>query len=413
MSAYKYVILGGGLVAGYAAQAFAEEESASGKLCILSAESKLPYERPPLSKDFLAGDKTEDEILINEPEFYENNNIEVRLNSLVQSVDLPQKLLYTDDEIVGFDKLLIATGTRPRHLNVPGSDLEGLYYLRRVEDAQQIRRAAAQADRAIVIGGSFIGMEVASVLQGGGVETTMVFPEEHVWQAFFTSEMSAFFENYYRDRGVIIMPQAKAAEFEGENGRLTHVVLSSGTRLRTDMAVAGIGVLPNNELFTGNGVQIIDEGIAVNRFLETNIPDVYAAGDIARYDDVLFGRPRRIEHWDNAVAQGQHAMKNMMGQHEPFVHVPYFFSDVFDLSYEFWGDVTGAQETVSRGDMENGRFTVWWLAGDGRLLAAFVMNRPDEERQLAQQWIRDGKKLTADQLADANQPLQERQKEGV
>jgi NADPH-dependent 2,4-dienoyl-CoA reductase/sulfur reductase-like enzyme len=405
MTTYEYVILGGGLAAGYAAQAFAEENTPPGKLCILSAENKLPYERPPLSKGFLAGEKAEDDILINEPEFYEENKIDIFLNSLVEQVDLKQKKLYTDSATIGFEKLLIATGARPRHLDVPGADLEGIYYLRRVGDAKRIRQAAEEANEAVVIGGSFIGMEVASVLQSADVDVTMVFPEAHVWEAFFTLEMSAFFENYYRDRGVIIMPRAEVVEFEGANGRLTRVVLKSGTRLEANLVVAGVGVQPNTELFAGNGLQMSDGGIVVNRFLETNLPGVFAVGDVAYYNDVLFDRSRRIEHWDNAMSQGQHAIKNMMGAHEPFVHVPYFFSDVFDLSYEFWGDTTAAQEIVHRGDVENGRFSVWWLGADGRLLAAFVMNRPDEERELAQQWIREAKKLTAEKLADDQKPL--------
>jgi NADPH-dependent 2,4-dienoyl-CoA reductase/sulfur reductase-like enzyme len=243
------------------------------------------------------------------------------------------------------------------------------------------------------------------VLQSADVDVTMVFPEAHVWEAFFTPEMSAFFENYYRDRGVIIMPRAEVVEFEGANGRLTRVVLKSGTHLEANLVVAGVGVQPNTELFADNDLQIRDGGIVVNRFLETNLLGVFAVGDVAYYNDVLFDRSRRIEHWDNAMSQGQHAIKNMMGAHEPFVHVPYFFSDVFDLSYEFWGDTTGAQEIVHRGDVENGRFSVWWLGADGRLLAAFVMNRPDEERELAQQWIREAKKLTAEKLADDQKPL--------
>ena len=406
-TSYKYLILGGGLVAGYAAQTFAKEQASSGKLCILSAETTLPYERPPLSKDFLAGDKSQEDILINEPAFYEENDIDVWLDSAVERVDWQQKQLQTaNNETIGFEKLLIATGARPRQLDVSGSDLNGIYTLRHVGDAKQIRQAAAQAEQAIAIGGSFIGMEVASVLQRAGVATTMVFPEDHVWESFFTPAMSTFFENYYRERGVTMMPQAKAVAFEGENGRLNRVVLNSGTHLQVDMAVVGVGVQPNIDLFDKTGLEIVDEGIVVNRFLETNIADVYAAGDVARYEDVLFGRARRIEHWDNAVAQGQHAIKNMLGQHEPFVHVPYFFSDVFDLSYEFWGDAKEAQAIVHRGNVAKGQFSVWWLGQHGRLLAAFVMDRPDEERELAPQWIQSGKKLKAEQLVDSDTDLQ-------
>jgi NADPH-dependent 2,4-dienoyl-CoA reductase/sulfur reductase-like enzyme len=406
MTTHRYVILGGGLVAGYAAQAFAEVEEKDGRLYIISAESNLPYERPPLSKDFLAGEKDEEEILINKANFYSDNEIDVRLDTRIKNVDLLHKKLYTaDDEVIEFDKLLIATGSQPRKFDVSGSGLTGLYYLRQVDDAQHIRQAAKDAKKAVVIGGSFIGMEVASVLQGRGVATTLVFPEARVWQSFFTPEMSEFFEKYYQEKGVTIMPQATVASFEGSNGRLSHVILEDGTRLAADMAVAGIGVTPNSELFQDD-LRLEKGGIIVNRYLQTSQSDVYAAGDVARYEDILFDEARRVEHWDNAVAQGERAIKNMVGEREAFVHVPYFFSDVFDLSYEFWGDTSHGQDVVYRGDVSEGQFSTWWLNEDGRLVAAFVMDRPDEERDLAPLWIKEKKKLDADDLGDGRRKLE-------
>lgn len=409
MPFYKCVILGGGLAAGYAAQAAAEAGVEPGELGIVSAEATLPYERPPLSKDFLAGDKTAAEILINEPSFYEENNIDVHLETVVGRVDLQHKQLYTNDEPITYEKLLIATGARPHKFDLPGSNLEGLFYLREIGDAQHIRAAAEDAFRAVVIGGSFIGMEVASVLQQSGVDTTMVFPGEHVWESFFTPRMSTFFETYYQERGVEFVTGTKAASFKGENGRISHVVLQTGQELPADLVVAGIGVIPNTELFANSSVHAdtalqIEDGIVVNRFLETNVPDVFAAGDVARYADPIFGKTRRIEHWDNAVAQGQHAMRAMMGKRELFAHVPYFFSDVFDLSYEFWGDTAAADQVVHRGDVEDGQFSAWWLK-DGRLHATFVMDRPDEERELAPQWIKSGQPLAAERLQDSEQSL--------
>lgn len=390
---YKYVILGGGLVAGYAAQEFAERGIQPGELGIISAENTLPYERPPLSKDFLAGEKTTEDILINEPDFYDKKGIEVRLDTAVTRVNFAEKRLYAADDTITYDKLLIATGARPRKLETPGADLQNIFYLRQVNDAKRIRQASQKAQQAVVVGGSFIGMEATSVLQGAGIDTTIIFPEERVWQSFFTPEMSAFFENYYRARGVTILAGQGIASFEG-NGRLADVITTNGLRLSVDLAVLGIGVTPNSELFTDKNLQMADDGIMVNRFLETNLPDVYAAGDITRYKDVLYGRTMHVEHWDNAVAQGRHAACVMLGLQQPYQHVPYFFSDVFDLSYEFWGDTTGAARAVHRGEVANGRFSVWWLDENGRLLAAFVMNRPEEERDAAPKWIQSGKQLS-------------------
>ncbi|MBK8900633.1 MAG: NAD(P)/FAD-dependent oxidoreductase [Anaerolineaceae bacterium] len=399
MDSFRFVILGGGVVAGYAAQEFARCGIPAGELCIVSNEKTLPYDRPPLSKDYLANEKTTEEILINEPGFYEANGIEVRLDTAVTRVDLDNKKLYANGDTITYEKLLIATGSRPRTLDLPGHELDNIFYLRHINDARAIRQKAQQAKQAVVIGGSFIGMEATAVLQSNGVDTTLVFPEECVWQAFFTPKMSHFFESYYRDRGVTILSQEKVKAFVG-NGRVQKVITESGKELPADIVVAGIGVVPNKELFADCGLQIADEGVVVNRFLETNFPSVVAAGDITFYEDVVYDKQLHIEHWDNAVQQGKHAARVMLGEIQPYTHVPYFFSDVFDLSYEFWGDPSGAAQTVHRGEVEDGRFSVWWLAEDGRLLAAFVMNRPDEEREMAPQWIQAGKKMTTEWLKE-------------
>ena len=397
MNSFKYVILGGGLTAGYAAQEFVKKGIGSEELCIVSAEETPPYERPPLSKDFLAGEENVDDILINEPEFYKKNNIALKLGTRVTAVDLDKKQLATTNGPLRYEKLLIATGAQPHTFDLPGSDLDNIFYLRQIDDAQRIRQQAKDAQKAVVIGGSFIGMEATAVLQSQGVATTLIFPEERVWEAFFTPEMSDFFENYYRERGVTILAEQEIAAFEGEV-YVTTVVTKSGKKLSTNMVVAGIGVKANSDLFTGSPLQLEDGAIRVNRFLETNVPDVLAAGDVARYRSTLYERPLHVEHWDNAVAQGRHAADVMLGEMQPFEHVPYFFSDVFDLSYEFWGDTEDAAEAVHRGSVEEGKFSTWWLDKDGRLVAAFVMNRPDEERDLAPKWIKSSKKLTADWL---------------
>jgi NADPH-dependent 2,4-dienoyl-CoA reductase/sulfur reductase-like enzyme len=397
---YKYVILGGGLTAGYAAQEFVKQGIQEGGLCIVSAEDTLPYERPPLSKSFLAGEKTTPDILINKPAFYTDHGIEVMLNTLVKNVNLEEKKLYADDEVIAFEKLLIATGSRPRTFSLPGSNMSNIFYLRRVEDAREIRKTATTAQEAVVIGGGFIAMETTSVLQSQGVHTTMIFPEERVWQSFLTPIMAAFFENYYRDRGVTIMPRQEINSFVSERQSL-QVITKSGLSLPADMVIAGIGAIPNDEPFKNSGLKLADDGIEVNRFLETNMPEVWAAGDITRYQDVVYKRPLHIEHWDNAVAQGQHAARVMLGQYQPFEHVPYFFSDIFDLSYELWGDPTGATEIVYRGEVENGRFSAWWLNEDDQLLAAFIMDCPEEERELAPEWIKSGKKLDPRWLQEA------------
>jgi NADPH-dependent 2,4-dienoyl-CoA reductase/sulfur reductase-like enzyme len=400
MHTSKYVILGGGMVAGYAAKELVERGLQPGQLAIVSADTSLPYERPPLSKGFLAGRDTEESIRINPEEFYREHEIAVRLRCEVAAVDAGQRLLHlSSGEDLGFEKLIVATGARVRRLSVPGYDLAGLYYLRSLEDSQSIRAHAASAQRALVIGGGFISMEVASVLARQGVATTLLLRQDRIWKQFFTPAMSQFFESYYAARGVAFLKQARLAALQGR-GAVSSALLESGQTVDCDLVVAGVGVVPVTEPLANSGIELAD-GVVVNEYLETNQPGIYAAGDVASYQDTLYGQRRRVEHWDNAVSQGRHCARALLGERAPFVHVPYFFSDVFDLSYEFWGDPAGADEIVERGDLSGGAsFSVWWLRQE-RLVAAFTMNRPDEERTAAQRWIASQEPVSAAMLRGA------------
>jgi len=247
-------------------------------------------------------------------------------------------------------------------------------------------------------------MEVASVLAQSGVETHMILREDRIWQQFFSPEMSGFFEGYYKARGVRFAKAATVAEIRGA-GAVSSVALAGGHAIPCDMVVAGIGVVPVTEPLAHSGIEM-NNGVLVNEFLETTQPGIYAAGDVANYQDVLFGKRRRLEHWDNAVSQGQHCARALMGESAPFRHVPYFFSDVFDLSYEFWGDGAGANQVVHRGDVTSGSFSAWWIRGQ-RLVAAFAMKRPEEERDLAPKWIEARQRVSATKLADASHPIED------
>ncbi|MCC7340525.1 MAG: FAD-dependent oxidoreductase [Bryobacterales bacterium] len=396
MTTSKYLILGGGMVAGYAAKQLVEGGLNPGELKIVSADGSIPYERPPLSKGFLAGKDAEASIFISDDEFYRKHGIEIKLDCEADGVDPARKSVHLHSgEEIGFEKLVVATGARVKTLDIPGRDLAGIYYLRTLEDSKRIREKAGNAKRAVVIGGGFIAMEVASVLARQGIETTMVLPGDRIWKRFFTAPMSRFFENYYTARGVRFAKNTKVAKLAGA-GAVEAAVLRNGEVLHCDMAVAGIGVKPVTEPLVNSGIEVAD-GVVVNEYLETNHRDIYAAGDVASYYDVLFDKHRRAEHWDNAVSQGQHCARAVLGARTPFVHVPYFFSDVFDLSYEFWGDPSGAEEVVECGDLSSSSFSVWWLR-QGRLAAAFTMNRPDEEREAAPRLIQSKEAVSADML---------------
>ena len=401
----KYLILGGGMVAGYAAKELVSLGLKPGELTIISADSALPYERPPLSKGFLSGKDNEANILINVPDWYREHGIELRLNTVVEHVDPSKKRVRSNTgQEFDCDYLLLATGARARRLDCPGNDLRGVFYLRSLQDSETIRTASTGAKTAVIIGGGFIGMEVASVLAQKNIQTTMIVREDRVWSRVSTPAMSAFFEQYYAARGVRIVKQARIAALEGK-GKVQAVVLGDSEKLSCDLVVVGVGAVPVTELLEKTGVAV-DDGIVVNEYLEASIPGIYAAGDVANYPDTIFSKRRRVEHWDNAVFQGQHWANVVLAERKPFVHVPYFFSDVFDLSYELWGDTNGASETVVRGDARSSSFSVWWLR-DKQVAAAFVMNRPDEERQIAQDWIKSRQTVSRERLSEKNRPILE------
>jgi NADPH-dependent 2,4-dienoyl-CoA reductase/sulfur reductase-like enzyme len=403
MSESRFVILGGGMVAGYTAKQLVELGLKPGELAIVSADTSVPYERPPLSKGFLAGKDSEEAIRINSESFYREHGSEIKLGCEVSSIDASRKqLVLKSGGEVGFENLIIATGARPRTLNIPGAGLGNVYYLRSLDDSKSIRRSADSVKRAVVIGGGFIGMEVAAVLAQKSIEVTMVLNEERIWRRFFSPQMSTFFESYYTERGVRFVKNATILELRG-TGTVSSIALSDGQSVPCEMVVAGIGVTPAIEVLANSGIEAQD-GVMVNEYLKTSHADIYAAGDVANYKDVIFGKSRRVEHWDNAVSQGQYCARALMGDRSPFRHVPYFFSDVFDLSYEYWGDASGADEVVHRGDLASKSFSVWWLKKK-RVIAAFTMNRPDEEREAASRWIEEKRSLSATRLKDPTRPI--------
>jgi NADPH-dependent 2,4-dienoyl-CoA reductase/sulfur reductase-like enzyme len=405
MQKFDYLILGGGVVAGYAAQELAEQKRKGANVAIISADQALPYERPPLSKAYLAGEKETQDILINDPDFYSENGIEVFLETRIGKVDLDKKkLVAANGQEFSYGKLLIATGSQVRKLDVPGADDEAVFYLRWLDNAQAIRQRATESQRAVVVGGGLIGLETAAVLAQEGVAVTMAFPEAYLMERLFTPEMGDFFHCYYSERGVTILPRSTVVGFDRRDGELV-VKLKSGDSLHTDVAIVGIGAQPAVELFTDTAIKT-DDGIVVNEFLETSVPDVYAAGDVVRYKDRIFDTYRRVEHWDNAMAQGIHAAQVMTGERQPFEQVPYFFSDEFDLSWEFWGDASNADTAIHRGDVAGGEFSTWWLKGE-RLVAAFALNRPEAEGKVAQQLIRSREPAPVDLLRNSSLALAE------
>jgi NADPH-dependent 2,4-dienoyl-CoA reductase/sulfur reductase-like enzyme len=406
MKNYKYVIIGGGTTAGYAAIAFAEQNIEKGELCIVSAESILPMNRPPLSKDYLRDRSQDDELLIHEKDFYDSKGIDVKLETCAKDVDFGKKqILLDNDEKIGYNKLLIATGSKLRRLDVKGSGLENIFYLRNSKHSDKIRETAKKAHSVVVVGGGYIGTETAASLSQMGLEVTMIVPEEILLSKFASDDIAAFFQKEFQKKNVKILFNKTVIAFHGKE-QVEEVELDSGEKLKTDMVVAGIGVEPNVILFERTPLKL-NKGIVVNAYCETNIEDVYAAGDVVEFPDLIFNKRRHVEHWEHAFEQGKHAAMVMTGKREPYKFLPFFFSDVFDYSYEYFGDNETAKEIFNRGNLETGDFSAWWFDVTS-LVAAFIMSsRPEKEGEMARKWITNQTPVDGEKIQNAENDLED------
>ncbi|MDX1623027.1 MAG: FAD-dependent oxidoreductase [Gemmatimonadota bacterium] len=404
MAEFRNVILGGGVAAAYAAREYAERGGEPGTLAVVTAEDRAPYDRPPLSKRVLQGEMEPGEAMVEDAGFYAEHGIELSTGTRVVAVDLENRRLEAaDGREIGWESLLVATGSRVLRLDVPGGELGNVFTLRTAGDADRILGALEDAERAVVVGGGFIGTEVAASIRQRGLDVALVFREERLLQGRpLAPEMSEQYASTYRDRGVELLSGETVVRFEGA-ARVERVMLESGRELEADLVVVGIGVVPETRLFEGSAVEV-DDGIVVDENLRTAVDGVYAAGDVARWPDPVFGKRRRIEHWDNAAAQGRHWARSVLGEPEPFVHLPYFFSDAFDLSWEYWGDREEGDDLVYRGEVASGSYSAWWLAGE-RVVAAFVMDRPAEEGEAAMEWIESGESVDRGRLRDEERSL--------
>ncbi len=406
MEKFRYVILGGGTAAGYAARQLVNEGIDKNQLCLVSEETILPMNRIQLSKKYLQGKAGVDHLLINSEKFYADNEVQVITGTRVTSVDFNAKTLLLDgDMAVGYEKLLIATGSKVKHPGLKGLDLNNIFSLRSKEDADRIQSAAGGANKAVVMGAGFIGTEVAASLKQIGIDVALVFPEQHLLPFFKCEELGIFFNQFMEKQGIKVVKGAAVKEFKGERD-VESVVLDNGEEFKADMVVYGVGVSPRTELFEDTALAL-DDGIVVDEYGQTNIDDVYAAGDVARYPDHLFHLNRRDEHWKHAFAHGSHVAKVMYGYREPFDYLPFIFSHLFDFSYEYFGERAGAGQYVIHGDLNDDDFGVFWLK-DNRMVAAFLTsNRPRVEREKVQKWILENTSLNPDVLANSDVPFKE------
>jgi NADPH-dependent 2,4-dienoyl-CoA reductase/sulfur reductase-like enzyme len=383
MENFDLIIVGGGLASARATKSF-REEGGEGSIALISKDSTLPYHRPPLSKKFLRGE-TDEEPVVEEEAFYVDNDVEVRLETAVSSVDVRERALEVDGDRIGYRKLLLASGAWPRRLAVPGNDLENVFALRTVANSKAIREAALRSERAVVVGAGFIGMEVTASLREMGKDVSQIHLGRWLFDQLGVEELSDELAALYDRKGVNLVLGHEVEAFHGD-GRLEAVTTKNGRRLDADLAVVGIGVDPVTDFLEGSGIEL-DNGIVVNERFETNVPDVYAVGDVANFFDPLFGRRRRIEHWSNANYQGTEVGKVLAGVEGGYDRVSTFFTEVFGITINVFGDARRDSHCIVHGSLEEGMYALG-ANEQGEVIGALSVGQPEEIEELLKQQIR-------------------------
>jgi 3-phenylpropionate/trans-cinnamate dioxygenase ferredoxin reductase component len=400
MSAQQtFVIVGAGLAGAKAAEAL-RTNGFSGKVILIGDEAERPYDRPPLSKGFLLGSTEREKIYIHPAQWHLEQDIDLRLGTQVTEINRAAHEVSTARaEKLVYDKLLVTTGSSPRRLTVPGADLDGVHYLRRVADSEALQTAFASAQRVAIIGAGWIGLETAAAARAAGCHVTLIERAKLPLLAVLGAEVAETYAALHRAHDVELRTNADVAEIIGAVGKVTGVRLADGDVVAADAVVVGVGITPNSELAAAAGLPV-DNGIIVDEHLATTDPDVFAAGDVANSYYPLLGTHLRLEHWSAALNQGPVAAANMMGTVTSYDHVPYFFSDQYDCGMEYSGYVgpDGYDEVVFRGDVASGEFIAFWMR-DGRVLAGMNVNTWDVTDAI-EALVRSGARVDPAELAD-------------
>lgn len=384
MKNFELVIAGGGLTAARAIRSY-RESGGRGRIALLSKESDLPYHRPALSKRYLRGETTAAPFA-EDAAFYREHDVEVLLETTATAVDPGARTVTAGAGSFRYGKLLIATGATPRRLGVSGENLDGVFALRTLRDSQAIRAAALTAEHAVVVGGGFIGIEVAASLRQLGLEVTLIHLGRGLFDQFRSLELSDELAALYRDHGVELLLEQEVAGFGSDDQRrLSYVETQSGLCVEAELAVVGVGVVPNVG-FLADGGLALDNGVLVNQRFETNAPGVYAAGDVANFFDPLYGRQRRIEHWSNANYQGTEAGKILAGTGAGYETVSSFFSEVFGTTVKVFGDVSRFDALTTEGSLASGALLTSY-GESGRLVGALTVGAADEFETLLKDLI--------------------------
>ena len=406
MSTPRTVVITGGGLAGAKAAETLREEGYDGRIVLLGAERERPYDRPALSKEYLRGEAGHEKVFVHDETFYAARAIELRTGAAVASIDTAaSEVVLADRERLAYDRLLLATGARPRRLTLPGAELDGVCELRTLADSDALRERLQGGGRVAIVGGGWIGCEVAASARSLGLEVTLVEPLDLPLQRTLGPQLGAFYRDLHAEKGVRMLLGHGVAAFEGRfGGALNAVRTADGTRVACDFAVVGVGVTPRDEVAARAGIETAD-GILVDEYLETSAPGVFAAGDVARAFHPLLERSLRVEHWANALNQGPAAARNMLGAETAYERLPYFYSDQYDVGMEYSGHAAEWDDVVIRGDLEAREFIAFWLR-DGRVLAGMNVNVWDVTGDV-QALIRAGARVDRDRLADPAPALAE------
>lgn len=391
-----FVIAGASLAGGTAA-ATLREEGFDGKIVLIGEEPSPPYERPPLSKEYLRGEAPFDKALVRPADFYQSNQIDTRFGSPVVGVEVADRALEIEGgDRIAYDKLLITTGSRNRRIPIPGIDLDGVLDLRIKKDSDRIREHATSGSKAVIVGMGFIGAEVAASLRHMGVDVTVVEAFRVPLFKAVGEEIGRVFEAIHRDQGVEMIFEDQVAAFEG-SGRAERMITKSGRAIECNFAIVGIGVEPVTDLVHGSGIKV-DNGIVVDEHCRTNVESIFAAGDVTNHLHPVFARRMRVEHWQNAIKQGAAAAKNMMGRRQPYDDVHWFWSDQYDYNLQYAGVADGHDAKVTRGSLESRDFATFFLKEE-RLVAAIGLGRGKLIRQ-SLRLIKQGSVVEASKLKD-------------
>ena len=400
------IIIGAGHAGGELAIAL-RNEGWEGRILLLSDEQHLPYHRPPLSKAYLTGSVPQESLSIRPQAAYDRAGVEFFDGVRVERIERANRqLVLSDGSRLAYDKLAITTGGRPRQLPVANTEAAGrcanFHYLRTLDDVERIRAQMAAGKRLVIIGGGYIGLEVAAAAVAQGLQVTVLEAQPRVLQRVTAAELSAYYERKHREAGVEIRTNVQVADLEITDDAVTAVLCTDGSSLEADLVVVGIGLIANTELASEAGLDV-DNGILVDEQARTSDPDIYAAGDCTNHPNPLLGRRLRLESVPNALEQSRVAAAGMAGKPRSYASVPWFWSDQYELKLKMVGLAEGYEHLVLRGDPASDSFTAFYLK-DGKVLAADTVNRP-QDFIAAKRLVAEGIAVTAEQLADDSQPL--------